>query len=62
MTTTTAKARRVTIYKARDGWRYRVQSGNWQIIAASEEGRTSKSRLVARLRREYPGVELVEKS
>jgi len=54
-----ATARRITIYRAPDGWRYRVQSGNWKIIDASEEGKSARSRVRTMLEKRYPGVEIV---
>lgn len=56
-----ADARRVTVYKAEDGWRFRVQASNWRTIDASEEGKTHRAPILTKLRKRYPGVELVIK-
>lgn len=53
---------RVTIYPAAGGWRFRVQSKNWRVIAAPEvtaEKRATLERLVAR---RFPNVEVVIES
>lgn len=51
--------RRVTIYKERDVWRYRVQATNWRTIAISD-GMRQKRSVLAAAERKYPGVEVVE--
>lgn len=54
------RARRVTVYKDHRGeWRYRVQSGNWRVIDASEEGFKQKRTAVKRVGGRWPGVEVV---
>lgn len=52
-------ARRVTVYMAHDGWRYRVQAKNWRIIEKSRDAVALKRTAVARARKAYPGIELV---
>lgn len=54
-----AQARRVTVYKAADGWRWRAQGGNWKIIDASEEGKRSKKRVVDHVVALYPNAEIL---
>lgn len=52
----------MTIYPAAGGWRFRVQSKNWRVIAAPEvtaEKRATLERLVAR---RFPNVEVVIES
>lgn len=53
------EARRVTVYKAADGWRYRAQASNWRIIEASEQGFAQKRSVLARVAQRFPGVEVV---
>lgn len=55
-------ARRVTVYRAHDGWRYRVQAANWRIIEASEQPFKQRRTVLARVEKRFPGVELVEES
>lgn len=58
--TVAGRARRVTIYKAHDGWRYRVQASNWRIIEASEQPFAQVRSVRSRVAKRYPGVEVVE--
>jgi predicted type IV restriction endonuclease len=53
-------ARRVVVYEAEDGWRWRAQGGNWRTIDASEEGKRSKKRVLTHVAKLFPGVEIVE--
>lgn len=55
---TTSTARRVTIYRAADGWRYRVQSSNWRIIEASEQAFARRSTVEKRVAARWPDVEV----
>ena len=57
----TGKARRCTVYRGRDGWRYIVQAGNWRVIDKAEQGFDKKAHVLSRLRRRYPGVEIIER-
>lgn len=57
---TAPEARRVVLYKAADGWRWRAQGGNWRTIDASEEGKSSKARVRAAIARRFPEAEIVE--
>jgi len=56
-----SEARRVTVYLALDGWRYKAQAANWRTIGASEEGKTRKKTVIDQATRRYPGAELVIK-
>jgi len=57
-----ATARRATIFRDKLGeWRYRIQSGNWQVIATSEEGFKQKATVLKRVGKNWPGIEIVEK-
>lgn len=55
----TPNARRVTVYEAKDGWRWYAQAGNWKTFDAAEEGKSAKGRVVAHVQRRYPEAELV---
>jgi uncharacterized protein YegP (UPF0339 family) len=55
------KARRVVVYEARDGWRFKVQAGNWRTIDASEEGKRSKAAVLRKVQKYWPDVEMVER-
>ena len=54
-------ARRITIYRRRDGdFGYRVQAGNWRTIETSEEGFLRKASILKRLDRRYRNAEIVD--
>ncbi len=55
----TGDVRRVTIYRAADGWRWRAQGRNWRIVDASEEGKQRRDRVRAHVEGLYPGAEIV---
>lgn len=49
------------IYRAPDGWRYRVKAGNGRIVEASEEAFYRKVYARKRVESRWPGVEVVER-
>lgn len=59
MTSTNYMARRATVWHARDGWRYKVQGWNWRTIATSGGPNRQRARVLAKVRRDWPGVEIV---
>lgn len=55
-------ARRVTIYLAGDGWRYKVQASNWRTIDAGAVGVARRSTVERRIAKQYPDVETIIQS
>jgi hypothetical protein len=51
-------ARRVVVYRAADGWRYKVQGTNWRTIATSDRPRVRRAFAIAAAERAWPGVEV----
>lgn len=45
---------RVELYKAADGWRYRVKAGNNQIVSASEQGMKQYKYALRRAQKQFP--------
>lgn len=45
---------RVELYRAKDGWRYRVKAGNSQIVAAAEQGLKQYQYALRRARKQFP--------
>lgn len=55
MSNTTKKPRkRLEIYKAKDGWRFRAIAGNGKIVGGSEEGIKQRTYAVRRAARQFP--------
>lgn len=59
--TTPGDVRRVVVYHAADGWRWKAQGGNWRTVDAAEEGKTHKHRVLAHVRRRFPNAEIIER-
>lgn len=53
------RAKRVTIYKADDGWRYRVQAQNWRVIETADRPRAGLAACRRVVVSRWPGVEIV---
>lgn len=54
------RVRNAQVYKADDGWRYRVRGGNWKVIGSSEEGFKNKNYAIKRLLAAYPQTESID--
>jgi uncharacterized protein YegP (UPF0339 family) len=46
--------KRVEVYKAGDGWRWKAKAGNSRIIAASEEGVSKRAYAIAKAQKQFP--------
>lgn len=45
---------RATIYRAGDGWRYRIKAGNGRIVRASEQAFSRPTTCKRRIEAEFP--------
>lgn len=46
------------VYRAGDGWRYRVKAGNGRTVDASEEAFSRKFTAVRRVKKRWPDAEI----
>lgn len=51
--------RRLELYKAEDGWRFRAIAGNSKIIGASEEGVKQRAYAIRRAVRQFPDMPVI---
>lgn len=51
--------RRVVVYLAVDGWRWKAQGNNWRTIEVSKRGFKSQGGATASANRRFPDAEVV---
>lgn len=51
--------KRLEVYKAKDGWRFRAIAGNGRTVGASEEGIKQRAYAIRRAERQFPELEVI---